>query len=112
MRIHAAAGSVSVLALVCQIDASLGAVQPAPQPVDPASAMHWRHIGPIRAGRARALAGVPSSPTSPMPAAVAEARRQGAAVMARWTKLTTSDLPALNAKRKAASQPAVAWSPK
>ena len=34
-----------------------------PQPtVDPASAMHWRHIGPTRAGRARALAGVPARP--------------------------------------------------
>ncbi|MBK5187060.1 MAG: hypothetical protein JJD97_02385 [Gemmatimonadaceae bacterium] len=32
------------------------------QAVDVASAMHWRSIGPIRAGRARALAGVPSQP--------------------------------------------------
>jgi photosystem II stability/assembly factor-like uncharacterized protein len=32
------------------------------QVVDPASAMHWRSIGPTRAGRARALAGVPSQP--------------------------------------------------
>jgi photosystem II stability/assembly factor-like uncharacterized protein len=31
-------------------------------PVDPASAMHWRQIGPTRAGRARPLAGVPSQP--------------------------------------------------
>ena len=31
-------------------------------PVDPASAMHWRQIGPTRAGRARAVAGVPSQP--------------------------------------------------
>jgi photosystem II stability/assembly factor-like uncharacterized protein len=30
--------------------------------VDPSSAMHWRHIGPTRAGRARALAGVPNQP--------------------------------------------------
>src|SRR5712671_4844636 len=30
--------------------------------VDPASAMHWRQIGPPRAGRARALSGVPSQP--------------------------------------------------
>ncbi|HMA01829.1 MAG TPA: hypothetical protein VKP02_05640 [Gemmatimonadaceae bacterium] len=34
----------------------------AAQSVDVASAMHWRSIGPIRAGRARALAGVPSQP--------------------------------------------------
>lgn len=26
------------------------------------SAMHWRHIGPVRAGRARALSGVPTQP--------------------------------------------------
>jgi photosystem II stability/assembly factor-like uncharacterized protein len=29
---------------------------------DPAAAMHWREIGPTRAGRARAVAGVPSQP--------------------------------------------------
>jgi photosystem II stability/assembly factor-like uncharacterized protein len=32
------------------------------QALDPASAMHWRQIGPSRAGRARALSGVPSQP--------------------------------------------------
>ena len=32
------------------------------QTPDVSSAMHWRSIGPIRAGRARALAGVPSQP--------------------------------------------------
>src|SRR6476646_185254 len=32
------------------------------QSADVSSAMHWRSIGPIRAGRARALAGVPSQP--------------------------------------------------
>ena len=32
------------------------------QPVDPGAAMHWRHIGPTRAGRARAVAGVASQP--------------------------------------------------
>ena len=37
-------------------------------------------------------------------AACAAARSQSAAVMARWTKLTTIDLAALNAKRKAAGQ--------
>src|SRR5262245_44360437 len=30
--------------------------------VDPSSAMHWRQIGPTRAGRARALSGVASQP--------------------------------------------------
>jgi hypothetical protein len=35
-----------------------------PQSIDPRlySEMHWRSIGPPRAGRARALAGVPSQP--------------------------------------------------
>lgn len=32
------------------------------QPPDLASAMHWRQIGPGRAGRARALSGVPTQP--------------------------------------------------
>jgi photosystem II stability/assembly factor-like uncharacterized protein len=32
------------------------------QSADVSSAMHWRSIGPIRAGRARALAGVPTQP--------------------------------------------------
>jgi photosystem II stability/assembly factor-like uncharacterized protein len=32
------------------------------QATNVSSAMHWRSIGPIRAGRARALAGVPSQP--------------------------------------------------
>ena len=34
----------------------------AAQPADITSGMHWRHIGPMRGGRARALAGVPSQP--------------------------------------------------
>ncbi|MDB4876704.1 MAG: hypothetical protein JWM41_3150 [Gemmatimonadetes bacterium] len=32
------------------------------QGADPSAAMHWRQIGPTRAGRARALSGVPSQP--------------------------------------------------
>ena len=32
------------------------------QAVDPAAALHWRQIGPTRAGRARALDGVPGQP--------------------------------------------------
>jgi photosystem II stability/assembly factor-like uncharacterized protein len=34
----------------------------APDSVNPASAMHWRQIGPSRAGRARAVSGVASQP--------------------------------------------------
>ncbi len=46
-------GSVILVVSVASISA---------QGVDIASAMHWRQIGPTRAGRARALAGVPSQP--------------------------------------------------
>ena len=53
----------SPVALILAI-ASLPAVAPraAAQSVDPAAAMRWREIGPTRAGRARALDGVPSQP--------------------------------------------------
>ena len=47
------------------IFAGLAAVSGAPltaQSPDLFSAMRWRQIGPTRAGRARALAGVPSQP--------------------------------------------------
>ena len=42
--------------------AAAAAAQPGRATVDPASAMHWRHIGPTRAGRARAVSGVPTQP--------------------------------------------------
>ena len=57
MRRHVAAWSLATLAI-----ATLAAVPAPPQPtaaVEPGAAMHWRQIGPTRAGRARALAGVP-----------------------------------------------------
>ena len=41
---------------------SFAAAQAASVAADISSRMHWRHIGPVRAGRARALAGVPSQP--------------------------------------------------
>src|SRR5215472_10655604 len=48
----------NAMALLCvAIAATAGA-----QPPDLSSAMHWRQIGPPRAGRARALDGVPSQP--------------------------------------------------
>src|SRR5437588_3972599 len=55
MRNQQAIPSILALALI-----SFGGGQQ--ESVDPASAMHWRAIGPTRAGRARALAGVPSQP--------------------------------------------------
>ena len=62
---HAIAG-VAALALVPALSAQApsnpalsGAIARAG---DPFSALHWRNIGPVRAGRARALSGVPSAP--------------------------------------------------
>lgn len=53
--------SVSRVALAFLAVAALAAPAAA-QSVDPSAALHWRSIGPVRAGRARALAGVPSQP--------------------------------------------------
>jgi photosystem II stability/assembly factor-like uncharacterized protein len=61
---------------------------------------------------AMAMQGADAAPTARETAACAEARRQAAPLMARWAKLTTVDLPALNAKRKAAGQPPIAGPPK
>ena len=55
--VHSARG------LVVLTVATFGAVTAVPaQTVDPGAAMHWRSIGPTRAGRTRALSGVPSQP--------------------------------------------------
>jgi hypothetical protein len=56
---------------------------------------------------AMAMQNAEAAPTAREIAACADARRQSAAVMARWTKISTVDLAALNAKRKAAGQPAI-----
>ncbi len=47
--------------LVLAVGATLPSVS-ASQAPDITSDMHWRHIGPVRGGRARAIAGVPSQP--------------------------------------------------
>src|SRR6186997_3198726 len=60
MRIHTAVWS-GLAVLVTSLAAAPAPPQ-ASANVDPASAMHWRHIGPTRAGRARAVAGVDSQP--------------------------------------------------
>ena len=49
----------ALLALACA--ATMPSLMSAQQ-ADITSGMHWRHIGPVRGGRARALAGVPSQP--------------------------------------------------
>jgi hypothetical protein len=56
---------------------------------------------------AMAMQGAEAAPTAREVAACTSARAQSATVMARWAKLTTIDLAALNAKRKAAGQPAI-----
>ena len=52
---------INRLAIIAGAAALFGAAVPAQSP-DLFSAMRWRQIGPTRAGRARALAGVPSQP--------------------------------------------------
>jgi photosystem II stability/assembly factor-like uncharacterized protein len=52
---------VVVVAAAVAMAAAAGAAQ-APGAPSVFSAMHWREIGPTRAGRARALSGVPSQP--------------------------------------------------
>jgi photosystem II stability/assembly factor-like uncharacterized protein len=55
---------ISVLALgLTGLSLIVGAPRAAAQSPDPAAAMHWREIGPTRAGRARAAVGVPGQPT-------------------------------------------------
>jgi hypothetical protein len=56
---------------------------------------------------AMAMQGADVAPTSRETVAAAEAKRQSAVVMAKWTKVKTVDLPALNAKRKAAGEPTI-----
>jgi hypothetical protein len=56
---------------------------------------------------AMAMQGAETGPTAREVAACAAARAQQAAVMGRFTELTTTGLSALNAKRKAAGQPEI-----
>ena len=56
---------------------------------------------------AMAMQAADVAPTAREVSACADARRQAAAVMARWTQLKTVDLPALNAKRTSAGEPPI-----
>ena len=56
---------------------------------------------------AMAMQTADAAPTAREVAACEAARRQSEAVMARYITLTTTDLAALNASRKAAGQPAI-----
>jgi photosystem II stability/assembly factor-like uncharacterized protein len=72
-----------------------------------AAAPTLQSVGAEMLAAAVAMQAAEAAPTAREVAACAIARTQSAAVMARWTKLTTVDLAALNAKRKAAGQPAI-----
>src|SRR4051794_15763527 len=61
MRIHTVAWSAAAALFTSLVAAPLPP-QATSSSIDPAAAMHWRHIGPTRAGRARAVAGVASQP--------------------------------------------------
>jgi photosystem II stability/assembly factor-like uncharacterized protein len=61
MRMRTASAILSVFILSFLAFAGLGAVAQTIS-VEPGSAMHWREIGPTRAGRARALSGVATEP--------------------------------------------------
>jgi photosystem II stability/assembly factor-like uncharacterized protein len=56
---------------------------------------------------AMAMQGADVAPTAGQIAGVTRARAEGAEVMRRWNSLKTTGLAALNAKRKAAGQPAI-----
>src|SRR3982751_6000046 len=61
MRIHTVAWPTAAALFTSLVAAPLPP-QATSSPVDPAAAMHWRQIGPTRAGRARAVAGVATQP--------------------------------------------------
>src|SRR3954467_8475755 len=61
MRIHTVAWSAAAALFTSLVAAPLPP-QATSSSIDPAAAMRWRSIGPVRAGRARALAGVPTQP--------------------------------------------------
>src|SRR5258708_18506895 len=54
--------SFALSSIVLCVVSLAGGSQSGTAAVNPASAMHWREIGPTRAGRARALSGVASQP--------------------------------------------------
>jgi photosystem II stability/assembly factor-like uncharacterized protein len=72
-----------------------------------ASASTLDGVSGVMLAAAMAMQGADVAPTGREIAACADARRQSAAVMARWTKIATVDLSALNAKRKAAGLSAI-----
>jgi photosystem II stability/assembly factor-like uncharacterized protein len=77
-----------------------------------AAASSLESVSTAMMAAAMAMQSADVAPTAREVAACANARRDSTTVMAQWTKLKTSDLAALNAKRKAAGQPAISVSSK
>jgi len=73
----------------------------------PAQAPTLQSVSTEMLSAAMAMQAAEIAPTAREVAACATARTNAAMVMAKWTRLTTTDLAALNAKRKAAGQPAI-----
>jgi hypothetical protein len=76
-------------------------------PVASAVATTLNGVSAAMLAAAMAMQGADAAPTAREVAACDAARTQSAGVMARYTKLTTTDLAALNAKRKAAGLPEI-----
>ena len=57
---------------------------------------------------AMAMQSAEVAPTDRQVAAVTRAKADATPVLAKWKAITTTELAALNAKRKAAGQPAIA----
>jgi photosystem II stability/assembly factor-like uncharacterized protein len=72
-----------------------------------ASATNLESVSSAMMAAAMAMQSADVVPTAKEVAACANARRDSNTVMAQWTKLKTIDLAGLNAKRKAAGQPAI-----
>ncbi|HEY3884051.1 MAG TPA: hypothetical protein VGL62_02495 [Vicinamibacterales bacterium] len=75
----------------------------------PPSAPTLESVSTEMMAAAMAMQAADAVPTARQSAACTVAQRQSAAVMAKWTKLTTVDLTALNAKRKAAGKPEITF---
>jgi hypothetical protein len=72
-----------------------------------ASATNLESVSSAMMAAAMAMQSADVAPTAKEVAACSNARRDSNTVMAQWTKLKTIDLAGLNAKRKAAGQPAI-----
>jgi hypothetical protein len=119
--------TAAVADTLAAFDKKLEALAPAPQPEPGGRGRGGRGGGPAGGrggplappdsltGASAALAGVMNllqgadvTPTTVQLNAIAAARTQASAVMARWNAIRTVELPAINAKLKAAGLDAIA----